>query len=428
VGQAASTVRVTHAGLPTGEEVPLGAAVQLLKFDVDHYADQPRVSLYLPNKKNAGFDLKTTFENELGVKHRLPDGRAFRIKGYYPDLVMSERLQESGGASPALKLTLDGKPIFLMPNERERADSADGKVAVLFGWQRPAAKIDAPLHTVAIAKGEPVPVRLGETVTLAGIKVKALRFFPHFTFDLAKKQAMNVSDTPINPALEVEVDGGKPRWVFANMPGFGHGKEGPELTYAFSPEGGSAAATVVAVGGADKSVLVHHADGTEQTLALTDGLQVEGVQLGALLEKASVVREPSTASQQPNKPAVMVELFEGERAREVLMTAGQQDPVPVGKGYLTFETHVEDVKAFRSEVLVRGAGDPQRAIVAVNDPVPVGAWKLYQVNYDPKDPQYSGLEAVRDPGVNWVFLGFGLLFFGVFYMIYLAPRMRRREA
>jgi hypothetical protein len=58
----------------------------------------------------------------------------------------------------------------------------------------------------------------------------------------------------------------------------------------------------------------------------------------------------------------------------------------------------------------------------------VGPWKLYQVNYDPKDPSYSGLEAVRDPGVNWVFVGFGLLFSGVFYMMYVGPRMRRKEA
>ena len=53
---------------------------------------------------------------------------------------------------------------------------------------------------------------------------------------------------------------------------------------------------------------------------------------------------------------------------------------------------------------------------------------LYQVNFDPKDPTYSGLEAVRDPGTNWVFAGFGFMFLGVIYMIYVAPRLRRREA
>jgi hypothetical protein len=239
---------------------------------------------------------------------------------------------------------------------------------------------------------------------------------------------MNVSDTPINPALEVEIGGAK-RWLFANMPGFGHDKGGPQLVYAFSPEGGAAAATVVAVGGADKSVLVHKPDGTEETLALKEGLEVAGVRLGALLEKASVAREPSSASDQMKKPAVLVELTsKAGTTSEVLMTAAQKEPTRVGKGYLNFETHVEDVKAFRSEILVNDGVAKRTEIVAVNSPVSVGPWKLYQVNYDPKDPRYSGLEAVRDPGVNWVFVGFGLLFFGVTYMIYVAPRLRRKEA
>jgi len=213
----------------------------------------------------------------------------------------------------------------------------------------------------------------------------------------------------------------------------GHDKGGPKVSYAYSPEGGEAAGTVVAVGASDRSVLVKKPDGTEETLALKDGLEVAGVKFGALIEKAGISREPSTASQELKKPAVILELTQEGRNREVLMTAAEQQPVDIGRGFLNFETRVDEVKAFRSEVLIRergaGTGDPgRRQIVAVNDPVNVGTWKLYQVNYDPKDPTYSGLEAVQDPGVAWVFLGFGMLFFGVVYVIYVAPRLRRKEA
>lgn len=431
VGQSASTVNVTKSGLPSPAEVPLNASVQLLDFDVDHYADTPRLRLFLPAKKGSGFDLKASFEGEVGVLHKLPGGNAFRAKAFYPDLVMGERLLEAGGDKPALKLTVDGRQTWLMaaPGERQRVDSKDGKVAVVFGWQRPAAKVDGPLHTVKGEKGEPVPVRLGETVAVDALKVKALRFFPQFTYDISTKTAVNLSDRPINPALEVEVDGSARKWLFANMPGFGHG-EGPNLVYAFAPEGGSSSATVLAVAGVDRTVLVRKGDGAEQTVPLADGLELEGVKFGALLEKASVTREPATASQEMKNPALLVEVTREGLTREVMMMAGQKDPVPVGNGFLTFETRIDDVKAFRSSVAVREGtgGEPRKELVEVNSPVDVGGWKLYQVNYDPKDPTYSGFEVVRDPGVNWVFAGFGLLFSGVFYMIYVAPRLRRKEA
>jgi cytochrome c biogenesis protein ResB len=66
--------------------------------------------------------------------------------------------------------------------------------------------------------------------------------------------------------------------------------------------------------------------------------------------------------------------------------------------------------------------------VSVNDPFTFGGWTFYQVNYDPRDATYSGLEAVRDPGVNWVFLGFGLISLGVFYMFYVETRLKKAGA
>ncbi|HSB18581.1 MAG TPA: hypothetical protein VLD85_01090 [Anaeromyxobacteraceae bacterium] len=38
------------------------------------------------------------------------------------------------------------------------------------------------------------------------------------------------------------------------------------------------------------------------------------------------------------------------------------------------------------------------------------------------------MEAVRDPGVNWVFLGFGLISLGVFYMFYVESRLKKSGA
>jgi hypothetical protein len=73
---------------------------------------------------------------------------------------------------------------------------------------------------------------------------------------------------------------------------------------------------------------------------------------------------------------------------------------------------------------MKGA-DRVQAVVSVNEPFTFNGWTLYQVNYNPEDPTYSGLDAVYDPGVFWVFTGFGLICAGVFFMFYLEPRLKK---
>ena len=67
-------------------------------------------------------------------------------------------------------------------------------------------------------------------------------------------------------------------------------------------------------------------------------------------------------------------------------------------------------------------------VIRVNEPMELAGWTIYQVNYDPKDPTYSGFEAVFDPGVPWVFTGFALICLGVFWMFYVDPRVKARAA
>ena len=61
------------------------------------------------------------------------------------------------------------------------------------------------------------------------------------------------------------------------------------------------------------------------------------------------------------------------------------------------------------EEMVGVTADGRKLQVAVNDPAEVSGWTLYQSTFDPKDPSYSGLEAVHDPGIPWVFAGFALV-------------------
>ncbi|MBI5070908.1 MAG: cytochrome c biogenesis protein ResB [Deltaproteobacteria bacterium] len=139
--------------------------------------------------------------------------------------------------------------------------------------------------------------------------------------------------------------------------------------------------------------------------------------------------EYASLSDQMKNPAAVLEVtVDGDPRETGLMLAARHDHVRTRQGALVFERREDEVKAFQSHVTAGTGTDTRKALVSVNDPFTYNGWTFYQVNYDPKDPSYSGLEAVRDPGVNWVFLGFGLICLGVFYMFYLEDRFKKRKA
>jgi len=185
--------------------------------------------------------------------------------------------------------------------------------------------------------------------------------------------------------------------------------------------------TAVLVSGGDRTVTVQRADGAASQ-PLADGLQLLGgyVKLGQFVPSAQVGQEFGTRSAEWRNPVAVLELNAGGFLREEVVQANQPRGVFVEpeQSALVFEKRDKEVKAFRSHVTARQGDAVERAVISVNDPFTFGGWTLYQVNYNPEDPTYSGLEAVRDPGVPWVFLGFGLICVGVAYMFYVEPKLR----
>jgi hypothetical protein len=185
--------------------------------------------------------------------------------------------------------------------------------------------------------------------------------------------------------------------------------------------------TAFLVSGLERKVVIHTADG-ELSAPLTEGQQLGGgmVRLGQLLESAAATEEPGTRSSKWRNPVVVLETHVGGKVEEHLVAASKPRGVFLGsdRAALVFEKRDKEVKAFLSHVTASQGGKRERAVISVNDPFTFGGWTLYQVNYNPEEPNYSGLEAVRDPGVNWVFLGFTLICLGVAYLFYVEPRLR----
>jgi hypothetical protein len=88
--------------------------------------------------------------------------------------------------------------------------------------------------------------------------------------------------------------------------------------------------------------------------------------------------------------------------------------IPIDRFYLIMVPG--SPKAFRSNVVLSGnGGDKSTALLEVNKPVSFYGWRLYQMGYDEKAGRWSSLsliEAVRDPWLPVVYLGFFMIMAG----------------
>ena len=134
-------------------------------------------------------------------------------------------------------------------------------------------------------------------------------------------------------------------------------------------------------------------------------------------------------SQNPAAHAVLAEINQGGLPKEQLLVAGTQSAFFLSPTrVLVFEKRADEKRAYISWVTAQQGASETKRVISVNDPMTYAGWTLYQVNYNPQDPTYSGLEAVYDPGVAWVFTGFFLISLGVFWMFYVEPRLKRKAA
>jgi cytochrome c biogenesis protein ResB len=138
-----------------------------------------------------------------------------------------------------------------------------------------------------------------------------------------------------------------------------------------------------------------------------------------------------SASAELRNPAMVLEIRSGREVRETPLLFALRpgsNYARVASGVLVFERRADEAKAFVSHVTLTSGDDVRQAQIAVNEPLSFGGWTLYQADFDPRDRTYSGIDAVRDPGVSWVFLGFLLITAGVIWMSYVDRRLQRAPA
>lgn len=82
----------------------------------------------------------------------------------------------------------------------------------------------------------------------------------------------------------------------------------------------------------------------------------------------------------------------------------------------SFDRKAVDFKA--TVTVIEEGFKPFSREIMVNHPLKHRGYALYQAHFDPRQPGWTGLDVVRDPGVNVVFAGIALLNIGVFLVLY----------
>ena len=147
-----------------------------------------------------------------------------------------------------------------------------------------------------------------------------------------------------------------------------------------------------------------------------------------IIDSAREVRTPATRSNTWQNPVAMIEVRRaaGPPRTFFLFANGKPLLLPDERTVLSFGRKPDGVKAYRSHLAVLGGGNKVfEKTIEVNDPLSYGGYRLYQFDYRREDPSYSGILAVRDPGLPWVWAGLVMICVGVVYIYYVAPRILR---
>jgi len=341
VGRVSDQLRVAHWRTGQAETMQLPFSVRLDDFRIETHDPAYRIYVFertAPGETNESFKplLSVAPEAQQGQRIAVNERLALRVEAYAEH-------EQGEPAEPQHRLTLNGRSLPVQPHQ--------------------------------------------SYPDLAGRYVAVGDFLPHFTFDIASKQATSLSDQPVNPALYVEIRAGGATgeveyqgWLFAKMPGF---------SMAQHRSGGAAGAAPVPV----YQLTGAQQHGPALTLAVLDGDQVvESRELWADQRDRHAVKLP------------------GDRYVAVFRRRDAE-----AKNYYSTLSILQHDKVVLTQQ------------ISVNEPLSFGGYELYQANFDPQNLRYSGIEVVRDPGLWLVYGGLLAMLLGVVHIFYLRTAGRRER-
>ncbi|MGQ9617783.1 MAG: cytochrome c biogenesis protein ResB [Candidatus Aminicenantia bacterium] len=449
IGERKGEINIIERGMKTTNTKPLGFDVELANFSIEEYIPEYRLILWKLSEKTGKFSAVLSVKPEDRKKVKLSDGTIFFIKEYYPDFYIAEKVLRGNeeGLKPVMKLSLqkmNSEEEILLYSEKSSYFSPDGEFAIYFRWDvderlENNISFSSPkwrniLEITVDGKTLDTEVEKGDTIERDGYTFKVIDFLPHFIYDSQKKEAFSFSEEPKNPALRVEIRGKNGEvekiWIFGKVSGFERVvlfNGNVELKYRFE-EGSIGAKRYIFIYGGKKFLKIIEENGSKIEGFSTPhsiSFNSTSIKIEEIYNNASVVSEYSTKSNNPSNPAILLHLEKGTPSENLLL-AHNPEPIYLGNGNfaLTFERKMEEIKDYKSKLrFIAGGKVFEEAEIEVNKPYKFNGFFFYQSNYDPKDLTYSGIEVVKDPGINLVWLGFLMLSLGIVHSFFIKGKL-----
>jgi len=442
-------------------------------------SDRARVSVDLPQSVLAGFrSIEHPQISPLSL-----DKLHIEIGRYLPDSVEIQRVVNdnpyeraaieislTGSDQEATKWVFAGPSIhvgstaatFRMVKDREVLHRILAETTNMPSASKGIVKIDFEGDTFEY----PLEACLDKAVQVAdtGRTIRILRYLPHAVVGENNK-LRSASDEPMNPAIEVEIDGPtgkKTQLAFAKFPEFRmlHGvKNDSELKITFiSAVSDAAAVPIEVLGSADGELCARFSSKGSNVVIrkLIVGTPVETPWQGQILTvlrlfdhaREERVVEPIEPGRQDRRPAVQLKINTGTEFTTLwlqkyvlfpLIAEGEtyeiiysNKTIPLGFGLTLNDFKVgyypgtHRPRSFESHVTAFDptSGREQGQVISMNHPAIFGGYILYQSSYDRQGGKDASVLSVSwDPGQPIVFVGYTGTLIGMLWLV--ITRMRR---
>ena len=404
-------------------------------------------------------DRQKVLEVKIGKKQRVP-GSDYKvtIKDYVPD---AELKQEPVNASdtpdnPAIfvkffgseKVAAEG---WLLAYDRNSYEDKKQGIRIEYIWLSSQQELGKALNSVETAKAQLSVSMSGQTQDYPLDLNKVFKFEgTDYTVKMLQ-YVLNYGDRrplgeqpPDNPAVQVEIngpEGAETRWVFEKFADWDkmHPAKYKNVKITCSGIAGTYMAknTVrIYQTPEGKQVLVYIKDKQiaetvpwelEKKYAIPDtGSQV---MVASYFPTFDFKKEVVKKSDEVKSPAIFAEV-EGPsgKVEDWIFSSNQYATWYTDNNFaLVYESTGESVKHFTSKLRIEENGQTvAEKTIRVNDPLEYKGYAIYQSSYDPEAGTFSGLQIVKDPGIPVAYSGFGALCFGVVFIFYIKPFLRKK--
>ena len=448
------------------KKIPLGFDLLLEDFELIKHETKFELIAYV--KEN---DKERKITTEVGkVQSIASSPYKVTIKRFIPD---AELLREPVNTSdqlknPAVFVQLYGPENvdsegWLLANHRNSYEFKKEGIRIEYIWAKTTDEFTnldnskAKKTTIAKKEASKLIVKLKDSNIKVEFPVKVGQHFEvantdyhvqivEYTPDFANKDLPDNQQTDSNPALKIEIhgpQGNEERWIFANYPDWDamHETKYSNINLVFASEGNvQPIRHVVRV--------AQDSEGNRKLIYLEDNEIIKNIpwelerkySIGSTGYHVRLVKyypsfgmkeEVIQKSENLVNPAILVDTTgpSGTVSDWLFAKQGRAWWYEDDNLALLYQEEREIIKDFKSTLKIIENGKVVKTkVIEVNDPLSHNGIDFYQANYDPNNPKFSGIQITSHPGMAVVYTGFWTLCFGIVFIFYIKPFIKRSRS